>query len=294
MVYYTFSQGFRPGGFNQNGGSAHAFTPDGVPQYFIPELLHLRQADQQRDRLEDGILRPPPAVERRRVPGELGQRAGRLLRSRAWSATSSSTPTARTSVIKGVETSLSRGSPTGLTLQGAASWNSSEQTNSPVLINNNPASPTSASRSRNACNAFGSNCVAGHQPVRPDRLPERQCAADPVQPARALRVEHRTATRRSCRSARPTAAIPSRRPAPIRRSRQAGRHQHRPAAVRESRLHDLRCLRRRREGRLVRATLYGENLSNSNASMFVSTDQFIVAQTPLRPRVLGGTFGYKF
>ena len=24
MVYYTFSQGFRPGGFNQNGGSAHA------------------------------------------------------------------------------------------------------------------------------------------------------------------------------------------------------------------------------------------------------------------------------
>jgi hypothetical protein len=28
--------------------------------------------------------------------------------------------------------------------------------------------------------------------------------------------------------------------------------------------------------------------------VFVSTDQFIVAQTPLRPRVLGGTFGYKF
>ena len=40
--------------------------------------------------------------------------------------------------------------------------------------------------------------------------------------------------------------------------------------------------------------LYGENLSNSNASVFVSTDQFIVAQTPLRPRVLGATFGYKF
>ncbi len=40
--------------------------------------------------------------------------------------------------------------------------------------------------------------------------------------------------------------------------------------------------------------LFGENLSNSNASMFVSTDQFIVAQTPLRPRVLGAQFGYKF
>ena len=40
--------------------------------------------------------------------------------------------------------------------------------------------------------------------------------------------------------------------------------------------------------------VYGENLANSNASTFVSTDQFIVAQTPLRPRVLGASFGCKF
>ena len=41
-------------------------------------------------------------------------------------------------------------------------------------------------------------------------------------------------------------------------------------------------------------TVYAENLANSNASTFVSTDQFIVAQTPLRPRILGVEFGYKF
>jgi hypothetical protein len=41
-------------------------------------------------------------------------------------------------------------------------------------------------------------------------------------------------------------------------------------------------------------TIYGENLSNSNAAVFTSTDQFIVAQTPLRPRILGVSFGYKF
>jgi outer membrane receptor protein involved in Fe transport len=40
--------------------------------------------------------------------------------------------------------------------------------------------------------------------------------------------------------------------------------------------------------------VYGENLSNSNKSVFVSTDQFIVAQTPLRPRILGLTIGYRF
>jgi hypothetical protein len=40
--------------------------------------------------------------------------------------------------------------------------------------------------------------------------------------------------------------------------------------------------------------VYCENLANSNASTFISTDQFIVEQTPLRPRVIGGSFGYKF
>jgi iron complex outermembrane receptor protein len=38
----------------------------------------------------------------------------------------------------------------------------------------------------------------------------------------------------------------------------------------------------------------GENLANSNAAVFTSTDQFIVEQTPLRPRTLGVSFGYKF
>jgi hypothetical protein len=41
-------------------------------------------------------------------------------------------------------------------------------------------------------------------------------------------------------------------------------------------------------------SVFGENISNSNASTFVSSDRFIVAQTPLRPRVLGLQFGYKF
>ena len=41
-------------------------------------------------------------------------------------------------------------------------------------------------------------------------------------------------------------------------------------------------------------TAYGQNLTNSNAAVFTSTDQFIVAQTPLRPRVIGVRFGYHF
>src|SRR3984957_5382283 len=40
MLYYTYSQGFRPGGFNQSGGALHAPGPDGQPQYVTPSSYH--------------------------------------------------------------------------------------------------------------------------------------------------------------------------------------------------------------------------------------------------------------
>ena len=39
---------------------------------------------------------------------------------------------------------------------------------------------------------------------------------------------------------------------------------------------------------------FGQNLADRNVSLFTSTSQFAVAQTPNRPRVLGVQFGYKF
>ena len=40
--------------------------------------------------------------------------------------------------------------------------------------------------------------------------------------------------------------------------------------------------------------LYAQNLTDSNVSTFTSTNQFVIAQTILRPRVFGVKFGYKF
>jgi iron complex outermembrane receptor protein len=42
------------------------------------------------------------------------------------------------------------------------------------------------------------------------------------------------------------------------------------------------------------AHLYIQNLSNSNASLFTNTGQFVVAETVIRPSVIGVKFGYKF
>jgi outer membrane receptor protein involved in Fe transport len=41
-------------------------------------------------------------------------------------------------------------------------------------------------------------------------------------------------------------------------------------------------------------SLYGSNLSNNHASVFTSSAQFIKSEVPLRPRVVGVKFGYKF
>jgi len=40
--------------------------------------------------------------------------------------------------------------------------------------------------------------------------------------------------------------------------------------------------------------VFGQNLADKNVSLFTSTSQFVVAETPNRPRVLGVQFGYKF
>jgi hypothetical protein len=38
----------------------------------------------------------------------------------------------------------------------------------------------------------------------------------------------------------------------------------------------------------------GQNMGDSNASQFTSSAQFIKAEVPLRPRVMGIRFGMKF
>ena len=40
MVYYTYSQGFRPGGFNQNGNAAHAYGTDEVAMSPVLRSTH--------------------------------------------------------------------------------------------------------------------------------------------------------------------------------------------------------------------------------------------------------------
>jgi iron complex outermembrane recepter protein len=137
LGYYTWSQGFRPGAFNR---SAACYIPGigGVPLYcsplayesddltnnelgwkteFLSHRLQWNGAVYQEDWKNVQVSFFDPGVL-----GNVGF--------------STNGPNYR---IRGVETSLIALLTEGLTLEGGAAWNSSEQTNSPYLIANNPA-----------------------------------------------------------------------------------------------------------------------------------------------------------
>jgi iron complex outermembrane receptor protein len=137
FAYYTWSQGFRPGAFNR---SAACYIPDasGTPQYCSPLAYASDNLTNNefgwKTELFDRHLQWNGAIYQenwRNVqvsffdPGVLGN-----------VGFNANGPDYR---VRGVETSFIAVLTEGFTAQGGASWNSSEQTNSPFLIANNPA-----------------------------------------------------------------------------------------------------------------------------------------------------------
>ena len=291
MVYYTYSQGFRPGGFNQNGNSPHAFTLGLVPQYFNPTSY-------SSDRLANNEIGWKTEFLNHRL-----QWNGAVYREN-WDNVQVAffnpgvtgnvfyNTNGQDFIIKGVETSLVGRVTSQLTLQGAASWNQSRQTNAPILLNNNPASPDFGKQITFGCNSFGLNCNSVTNPFGPIGAPSAN--APPIQFSLRGRYEWsiagyapfvQIAASHSGHSFTQAGSNPS--------IAQAG-------GINTGRLRFENPAYTTYDASIGVAkdawyvNVYGENLSNSNASVFVSTDQFIVAQTPLRPRVLGASIGYKF
>src|SRR5581483_11083576 len=291
MLYYTYSQGFRPGGFNQNGGAAHAPGTDGEAQFIIPSAYHSDKLTNNeigwKSEFLDHRLQWNGAIYRENWddvqvaffdPGVVGNIFFNT--------------NGQNFLIKGVETQLVARLVTGLTLQGSASWNQSRQTNSPLLIDNNPASANFGKPISQTCDSTGANCAPITNPFGPVGSPSAD--APPLQFALRARYEWviggytpyvQLGATHSGHSFTQAGSNPT--------FAEAG-------AVSTGRLRFENPAYTTYDASVGLAkdawyvNVYGENISNSNASVFVSTDQFIIAQTPLRPRVLGLAFGYKF
>jgi iron complex outermembrane recepter protein len=298
MVYYTYSQGFRPGGFNQNGGSAHAPGPNGVDQYLLSSAY----------------------VSDKVINNELGWKTEWLDRRLQWNGAvyqenwdDVQVPFFDPGVvgnifyntngqnfrIRGIETSLVARVTSGLTLRGAGSWNQSEQTNSPALIDNNPADNIPGGNYgkpiTQAC-TVAAGVVTGCSPVPNPYGPIGGPAANapPLQFSLHARYEWafmgyapfvQVDTTHSGHSftqagANPTFALGGA------LSTSRGRFENPAYSTVDASAGVAK------DNWIF--TAYGQNLANSNASTFISADQFIIAQTPLRPRIIGGSFAYKF
>ena len=290
MVYYTFSQGFRPGGFNQNGGALHGLNAAGVAQYIVPRSYTSDNLTNNeigwKTEFFDHRLQWNGAVYYDNWtnvqveffnPGVVGN---------IFYDTNG-----QDFLIKGIETSFVARVMTGLTVQGAADWNKSSQTNSPALIDNNPADTGNVGKPiTQVCP--GGACTQVSNPFGPIGAPSAN--SPPMQfslrarydwlindyvPYVQIGVRH-TAHSFSQAGANPNIGAGG----SITTSR--GRFEN-PAystvdaaiGVSKGDWH---------------VDLHADNLTNSNASTFTSTDQFIIEQTPLRPRVIEVSFGYSF
>jgi len=301
MVYYTFSQGFRPGGFNQNGGAPHAYTqlppPNpgpgsaNVAQYLVPrsytsDSLTNNEIGWKTEFFNHRLLWNGAVYKENWNnvqieffnPGVVGN----LFYD----------TNGQNFEIKGVETQLVAQITDGLTLQGAAAWTSSEQTNSPTLLVNNPAAPNYGKPITNACNLFLFTCQPVSNPFGTIGSPSAN--APPLQFNLHARYEWRiagfvpfiqagafhTAHSFTQAGANPTYHLGG----TVSTSR--GRFENPAYTTYDAAIGVSKDA--------WRFALTCENLSNSNASTFISSQQFITAQTPLRPRVITGTFGYQF
>jgi iron complex outermembrane recepter protein len=300
MTYYTFSQGFRPGGFNQNGGAPHAYlnlTQPGVPgttnfaQYLIPSSY-------QSDTLTNNEIGWKTEWFNHRL-----QFNGAIYREN-WDNVQIEffnpgvvgnlfyDTNGQNFVIKGIESQLAAQITEGFSLQASGAWNSSEQVNSPSLIVNNPAAPNYGKPITNACNLFLFVCAPVTNPFGSIGSPSAN--APPLQFSVHARYEwhfddyvpyvqvgaFHTDDYYTQAGSNPTYHLGG----AVSTSR--GRFQVPAYSTFDAAAGVAK-------GNWWVA-LTCENLTDSNAAVFISSQQFITAETPLRPRVITGTFGYKF
>ena len=285
LVYYTWSQGFRPGGFNQDStchALGSAYNNFCTPLRYASDSLTNNELG-WKAQLFDRRLQWNGAIYQENWnnvqfgffdPGQLGNLSFET-----------NGPNYR---VRGVATSIVARITEGLTMLGGASWNSASQTNSPYLVANDPAlrlDPATASQ-------YGKPISAFANPYGPIGSPTAN--SPPIQFNLRLRYETQLADYHAFVQAGATHTGHSFTQAGSNPTLAAG------GAINTTflRFEDPAYSQFDASAGVARnhwtAQLFVQNLTDKIASVFTSTGQFVEAQTVTRPRVLGLTFGYSF
>jgi len=276
LVYYTYSQGFRPGGFNR-GSSDHLPDAGGTDQYATPKTY-----------LSDNLTN-----------NEIGWKTmwfdhrvefNGAVYQENWSNAQVSFFCPQCGLgnltyntngpdyqVKGVELQLAANVWHGLSVNGSAAWNSGELKNSPALIGNIPGTASFGK----PLTTFYVNGVA--TPIQDVYGQVGSPLANSPPFEGSLRVRYDWAMGDYL----PYVQVGMQHQAHSRSAAGNVESYDQPAWT----TYDLSAGVARDNWTV---SLIGTNVTNVNKSLFTTSRQLILTETPMRPRVIELTFGYSF
>jgi iron complex outermembrane recepter protein len=286
LAYYTWSQGFRPGAFNRTSG-CYIGDAQGIKEYcaplaFTPDTLTNNELGWKTEFFEHRLQWNGAVYQENWNNVQVSLFDPGVLGNVGFGVNG---PNYR---IRGVETSFIAVITQGLTAQGGASWNSSEQTNSPYLTANNPAllgNPASQAE-------YGKPILSVDNPYGPIGGPAAN--SPPMQFNLRLRYQWvissynafvQTGATHTAHSYTQSSANPSL-SAGSNISTTLLRFENPPITQ-----YDASCGIAKDAWT---AEFFAQNLTDVIKSTYTSTNQFVLAETIARPRVLGLKFGYRF
>jgi iron complex outermembrane receptor protein len=290
LLYYTYSQGYRPGGFNRETGKSLVATgPDGVKQLFKP-------SGYAPDSLTNNEVGLKSEFFEHRLQVNLS--AYHMLWNEIQDPLFSPSQLGNTTFvtnganyrINGAELQVVGRVTQGLTLQGSLSYNDAKQSNNPCLIANNPASATFGKCITKIVNPAGiltpADAVFGPQGGVPAFSPKLEYnvrgrydwAISDYKAFVMAGANHVGSMFNQIDNG--TTNFVGNPTTTLLRYLQPGYTTY-DASVGVAKDNWT-------------AEAFGTNLGNSNASTFTSSAQFIKSEVPLRPRIMGVRIGYKF
>jgi iron complex outermembrane recepter protein len=268
LLYYTWSQGFRPGGFNR-GIKYEQPDASGLYQYATP-------ATYSPDTLTNNELgfKTEFLNHRLQVNGAIYQEDWKntiveFFDPQGGFGNLTFVTNGPNYKVRGGELQVVARVTEGLTVQGSASYNKSYQANSPFLDNNNPASPN-----------FGKPIVIAHPNVF--GLQGSPLGESPLfQGNLRVRYEFPLLDYKAFTQVGAQYYGASWSTVGTVDNYEMGGWATFNAAVGVAK-------------DAWNVQFFAENIANRDASLYTNSAQFILTETPLRPRIAGLRFGYKF
>jgi outer membrane receptor protein involved in Fe transport len=275
LLYFTYSQGFRPGGFNRKQSLGEAGGQYNTPSAYAPDSLINKEIGWKTEFFDHRIQFNGSIYQENWDnaqfaffdPGQLGNLTF-----------TTNGPNYR---VRGFETQIVARIVEGVTVQGATSYNKSEQTNSPYLVDNIAGTP-----------GYGQPITSIANPYGPIGSPS---ANSPLfQGNLRVRYEFPINDYRYFVQAGGTYSTSSWTQSGSNPSLSVG------GAVNTTLLRFENPAYASFDAAIGVAKdawnvqFFGQNLADKNASVYTSSAQFSEAENVIRPRVLGVKFGYKF